>query len=206
MLHQNQYDLDGQTLPRLRIELEVTEQIFDGQPYWVVKDPLSLRYYRFSREEYFIIDQLREPVTVDELKEAHWRAFKSDDLTTEDIRLFVVDLIAKNLVLTHQPNRDATLYEAGRRRWKTKFKGQITNFMFFRIPMCDPDRLFNVLIPHLRWIWTKTFAWIYLLLFCVALGLIIERFNDFSTMLNLFAIQCIAMVHNFCRHRLPDRL
>lgn len=181
-IHQNQYVQEGQILPQLRIELEVTEQLFDGLPYWIIKDPLSLRYYRFSREEYFVIDQLREQITVDELKNAYWQTFKSDDLTTEDIRSFVIDLISKNLVLTQQPNRDKMLYEAGRRRWKTKFKGQVTNFMFFRIPFCDPDRLFNTLIPHLRWIWTKTFAWLYLILFCVALGLIIERFNDFGTM------------------------
>jgi putative peptide zinc metalloprotease protein len=131
---QNHNFVEGQMLPRLRMELEVTEQVFDGQPYWIVKDPLSLRYYRFSRQEYFVIDQLREPISVDELKEVYWRTFKSDDLTTEDIRLFVVDLISKNLVLTQQPNRDQTLYESGRRRWKAKFKGQLTNFMFFAFP------------------------------------------------------------------------
>lgn len=179
---QNPYPSEGQTLPQLRRELEVTEQVFDGQPYWVVKDPLSLRYYRFSREEYFILDQLRRPITVDELKEAHWRTFKSDTLTLEDIRLFVIDLIARNLVLTQHPHRDETLYEAGRQRWKAKFKGQISNFMFFRIPLCDPDRMFDRMIPYLRWIWTKPFAILYLALFGVALTMVIDRFGEFSSM------------------------
>ena len=178
----DQDNYEDQSLPRLRRELEVTEQVFDGQPYWVVKDPLSLRYYRFSREEYFILEQLRRPITVDELQTAHWQAFKSDTLTLEDIRLFVIDLIAKNLVLTQQPNRDQVLYETGRRRWKTKFKGQISNFMFFRIPLCDPDKFFDRIIPYLRWIWTKPFALFYLLLCIVALSLVINRFSDFSSM------------------------
>lgn len=48
-----------QPLPRLRPELEMTEQMYDGLPYWVIKDPVALRYYRFSREAYFVIDLLR---------------------------------------------------------------------------------------------------------------------------------------------------
>ncbi len=56
--NQNNKTPDEQTLPGVRSELEITRQVYDGQPYWVYKDPIALRYYRFSREEHFIISQM----------------------------------------------------------------------------------------------------------------------------------------------------
>jgi len=106
-----------QMLPRLRPELESYEQIYDGQPYWVVKDPISLRYYRFSREEYFIIEQLRQGVTLEELKESHREEFQDDSLSTNEIGVFLGSLMSRNLVLLPQPNRDELLYRSSRRRW-----------------------------------------------------------------------------------------
>ena len=77
----NEHLADHRDLPRLRLELKVTEQVYDGQPFWVVKDPIALRYFRFNREEYFVMEQLRRGVTLGDLKEVHRKEFQSDLLT-----------------------------------------------------------------------------------------------------------------------------
>jgi len=173
---------EQELLGRPRRELQAVPQVFDGQPYWVIKDPLSLRYYRLNREEYFIFEQLRGGVTLEQLKEAHRKEFRSDLLTNQDIAGFVRSLTAKNLLLLEQPDRDEKLFRNAKSLWRRKFKAQLGNFMFFKIPLYDPDRLFNRVIDHLRFIWTRRFFLFYLCLLALALVLIIRRWDDFSVM------------------------
>jgi putative peptide zinc metalloprotease protein len=171
-----------QPLPRLRPELEPIEQMYDGLPYWVIKDPLALRYYRFSREEYFIIDLLRREVTVEELKQAHQREFKGEFLSNKDLGSFISSLLQNNLLMRTDLDRDDLLYQSGKKRRRKMFLSKISNFLFFRIPVYDPDMLFERMIPYLRFIWTKTFFIFYLTLLSVAVILVIDRWHDFSTM------------------------
>ncbi|MCK5271936.1 MAG: hypothetical protein KAJ52_05145, partial [Sedimentisphaerales bacterium] len=87
-LHQPESTAQQNLLPQPRAELESFAQVFDGQPFWVYKDPLSLRYYRFNREEHFIIEQLRRGVTLEELKLAHQDEFDSGDLSNQEVGRF----------------------------------------------------------------------------------------------------------------------
>ena len=198
-----------QSLPRLRPELEASAQIYDGQPYWVVKDPISLRYYRFSREEYFILEQLRQGVTLDELKEAHREEFQDDSLSTNEIGGFVGSLMTRNLVLLPQPNRDELLYRGSRRRWRVKLIGQVSNFMLFKIPLYDPDTLFNRIHPRIRFIWSWPFFVFYLALVSVAMVILVSQWNQYAAMFSsnfftkwnvlglIFVVYFIKALHEF---------
>ena len=41
-------------MPALRGDLIITRQLFEGRTYYVVKDPISLQYFRMSAEDYFL--------------------------------------------------------------------------------------------------------------------------------------------------------
>src|SRR5688572_12422746 len=41
-------------LPALRTDLLVNQQLFEGRSYYVVKDPISLQYFRMTAEDYFL--------------------------------------------------------------------------------------------------------------------------------------------------------
>ena len=159
------YSPDQPLLPLLRSELVSFAQIFDGQPFWVYKDPLSLRYYRFNREEHFLVEQLRRPITLEQLKEAHRNQFNSLDLSNHEIGLFISSLTEKNLLVINQPNRDEILYEAAKKHWRKKLFGQFISLMFIKIPLYDPDRLFSRMIERLRFFWTHAFLLFYLLFY-----------------------------------------
>ena len=44
---------------RVRPDLDIQPQKYEGRTYYVVKDPVSLRYYRFKEQEYFLLSHLR---------------------------------------------------------------------------------------------------------------------------------------------------
>ena len=39
----------------LREDLQVQTQSYLGRQYWIVKDPIALKYYRFEEEEYLLL-------------------------------------------------------------------------------------------------------------------------------------------------------
>ena len=39
---------NARTLPKARIDVEITEQVYYGKPCYVLKDPATLRYYRLQ--------------------------------------------------------------------------------------------------------------------------------------------------------------
>src|SRR2546429_12848 len=43
---------------KVRPDLQIFEQKYEGKTYHVVKDPVCLRYYRFNKQEYFVVSIL----------------------------------------------------------------------------------------------------------------------------------------------------
>ena len=41
-------------LPALRGDLLIIQQIFEGRTYYVIKDPVSLQYFRLTAEDYYL--------------------------------------------------------------------------------------------------------------------------------------------------------
>ena len=62
-------DLDRRKYVRLRIrpDLGITPQRYEGRSYFVVKDPVSLRYYRFKEQEHFLIELMDGTTTLDQV-------------------------------------------------------------------------------------------------------------------------------------------
>ena len=61
-------DLERRKKVKLRVrgDLGITPQKYEGRTYYVVKDPVSLRYYRFKEQEHFIITMMDGTHTLDE--------------------------------------------------------------------------------------------------------------------------------------------
>ena len=50
---------------RLRADLAIAPQKYEGRTYYVVKDPVSLRYYRFKEQEHYLLQQMNGETTLD---------------------------------------------------------------------------------------------------------------------------------------------
>ena len=59
---------------RMRPDLEVRQSRYHGTPYWVIKDPVGLNYFRFQEEEFAILQWLDGHTSLDEVK----RRFEKD--------------------------------------------------------------------------------------------------------------------------------
>ena len=61
---------------RMRPDLMVNQQRYQGRHYWVVKDPVGLNYFRFQEEEFAILNLLDGETSLDELRSASKSNFR----------------------------------------------------------------------------------------------------------------------------------
>ncbi|RYD72693.1 MAG: hypothetical protein EOP84_22735, partial [Verrucomicrobiaceae bacterium] len=62
-------------LPTLRNDLLITKQLFEGRTYYVVKDPISLQYFRMSAEDYYLATLFNGQRTFGQIRDAYAERF-----------------------------------------------------------------------------------------------------------------------------------
>src|SRR5437667_7761787 len=98
-------DLERRKQVRLRIrgDLAITPQKYEGRTYYVIKDPVSLRYYRFKEQEHFLIRLMDGTHTLDDRQKALEKRGRPDRLTLEDLEQLGQQLTTPGLADTEPP-------------------------------------------------------------------------------------------------------
>ena len=60
---------------RMRADLEISETSFGGRPTLVIKDPLSLEYFRLRPDELFVLRQLDGATSLDAIRQRYEAEF-----------------------------------------------------------------------------------------------------------------------------------
>src|SRR5439155_16463730 len=126
---------------RMRRDLSITPQKYEGRTYYVVKDPVTLRYYRFKEQEKFLLDFMDGQQTLDEAQKAYEKRFRPERLTLEDLEQFAQQLLTAGLVLNESPRAGSQLIARRRNRRRRQLPQTSTNLPYIRLPGFDPDRL-----------------------------------------------------------------
>src|SRR5436305_13501182 len=83
---------------RRRPDLGVTPQKYEGKTFYVVKDPVSLRYYRFKEQENFLLNLMDGGHTLDAAQKQFEKRFRQERMTMEDIEKFGKQLLQAGMV------------------------------------------------------------------------------------------------------------
>src|SRR5919197_458204 len=116
----NELERRKQVRLRLRADLSITTHRYEGRTYWVVKDPVSLRYYRFKEQEHFLIRLMDGKHTLDDAQKAFEKRFRPDRLTLEDLEQFGQQLLTAGLVQNESPQAGKLLFERRTKRRRTE--------------------------------------------------------------------------------------
>src|SRR5262249_45006268 len=151
--------------------------------YYVVKDPVSLRYYRFEEQEHFIIQKMNGTSTLDETQKAFEKQFRPKRLTLEDLESFAQQLLTAGLAHNESPKAGTQLFERRKKRKRNELLQYITNILYIRIPIFDPDKLLGKMLPWLRWIFTRWFFVLSVGVMLAAVLLVLTHFESFLSKL-----------------------
>src|SRR4051812_18588515 len=124
-------------LPPLRQDLIINRQLFEGRTYYVVKDPISLQYFRMSAEDYFLARLFDGRRTFGKIRDLyvgnfpHVRLEYTPEEVNERVLRFANDLALMQM-LSVQGQRLKARYEAKKKQKARKgwFYNLVNNVFF----------------------------------------------------------------------------
>ena len=179
----NNLDRRKQVRLRVRPDLQITPQRYEGRTFYVVKDPVSLRYYRFKEQEHFLLSLMDGKHTLDESQKAFEARFRPDRLTLEDLEHFGQQLLTAGLVQNETPQAGTLLFERRKKRRRTEMLQTLTNILYIKIPVIDPDRILKKMLVYLHWMFTWWFLTLSVMFLGAAMSLVLTHFDTFVSRL-----------------------
>jgi putative peptide zinc metalloprotease protein len=134
----------------LRPVIEARRQMFRGETWYVLYDPLRHEYFRVTDAGYAFIARLSAQRTIDQV----WKACMEENPDNTPVQEEVIQLLAQlnqsNLLETDIPPDTAKLYRARTKMQEKRIRAQLLNFLFLRIPLFNPDPLLKPLSALVR--------------------------------------------------------
>jgi putative peptide zinc metalloprotease protein len=196
---------------RLRADLNVEPAKYEGRTYFVVKDPVSLRYYRLKDNEHFLLQFLDGRRTLEDAQKEYEKRYRPDRLKLEDLEAFAQQLLTAGLAQSESPRAGKQLFERRTKRKRSEWMQTLTNILYIKIPVIDPDRILNAMLGYCGWIFS---LWFFVLSVGVMLAAALlvathfetfrgklpnyHEFFSFKTVAYLWvALGCVKVIHEF---------
>jgi len=170
-------------MPQLREEIALHEgpRAPDGQPTWTLHDPVRNVFFRIDWQTFTIL--------------SHWHledggaimaAVAADSTLTVDLNDLqsVVDFLAKNELLRPFQAESSRIFaqklDLMRGTWLRQL---LHHYLFFRVPLVNPDKLLERWAPRVAWIYTVGFFRLTMLALIAGLVLVYRNWDQFHATL-----------------------
>lgn len=192
-------------LPPLRGDLRLMAgtSAADGSPTWLIVDPVRGKYFQIGWAAYQILSRWGVRSIQELLAEIHSGTICRP--TRQDVEDLLRFLYANHLM--RDPPRGgyrayAVQAEAARPSWVLWL---VHHYLFFQIPLFQPDRFLRATLPFVEWLYSRTVAWTIGGIGLVGLYLVSRQWDVFkATFLHFFTLRglvlyglCLAVVKVF---------
>lgn len=169
-------------LPARRADLIVQEQQFQGRAAFFVKDPLSLRYFRFAAQEFRLFELLDGQRNAVELHAAFIEEPSPYKVSVEEIAQLVKRWQQVGLLEDSDPAATSRAFAVRyQQRQRPQWFGWLSRILYLKLHAFDPDALLNRLYPWVRGLFHPVGVGLALAVMLSAAMLVIGRFDQFSS-------------------------
>ncbi len=168
----------AQLRPRLLTGVRIYRQQYRGQLWYVVENPANNQFSRVSEEAYLFLGLLDGRRTVRDVWHTCNERLDDRAPTQGEIIQLLGQLHAANLLYVELPPDSEALFSRYRKRVRREVTGYLTNLLFVRIPLLDPDKILNRWVGLLGLPFSLTGLFLWLLLLGAGLYVIIGNFGD----------------------------
>jgi putative peptide zinc metalloprotease protein len=135
---------------------------------WIVKDPVSLRYYELSESEHALWQRLDGSNSREDLQEAFAKQFAPRRLESARLEEFLIRLFRQGLVISTRPGQGEQFAErVVSKRWQDLLNVP-QKLLAFRLRGIDPDAWLTRAYPLVRWLVSPAAIFVAVLLVVVA--------------------------------------
>ena len=171
---------------RMRPDLSVRHHRYQGKPYWVIKEPVGLKYYRFQEEEYSILRMLDGTCSFEDIKDRFEREYAPQKISLHDLQHFIGMLHRSGLLITDAEGQGPQLRKRRDQNARKELLSRLSNVLAIRFKGIDPDRILNFLAPYTNWFFSKWALIFFAVLGICALLLLGTQFETFRSRLPTF--------------------
>lgn len=178
---QNTPDLEEPVLPALRqdLALECVNATPSGQPKWLIHDRIANRFLRISQQVANILS-CWAPVAISTFL-ARANAHLNQTVTAEQVSQIAEFLYANGLTQQPPGGHYVSQFESAARHKKGWFLKAIHSYLFFKIPLFNPQPLLDR-----HWVWVRLLLNKRIGIFLVLLGILglyftSRQWQQFST-------------------------
>jgi len=202
--HESWYRV-AQLRPRLLSSVQVHKQHFRGQMWYVLENASNNEFSRLSVEAYRFVGMLDGRRTVAEVWKSCNEQLGDGAPTQGEVIQLLGQLYCSNLLYAELAPNTESLFNRYRTRVKRQIQGYLTNLLFIRIPLLDPDHFLDRWIGIVGWL----FSWVGLALWLtiVAAGLyfvvgnmqeLIHQSSDVLAPDNIFLLYLSIVIIKVC--------
>lgn len=183
-------------LPARRRDLVVQEQHYQGQVIYYVKDPLTLKYFRFAPAEYQVFELLDGKNSLDQVHESISRELILREVSANDLRSLIQRWQSLGLLQDEGEQATSRVLSAQERSKKLRGLGWISGILYMKVRAFDPDPLLNRLYPFVSWMFRPIGILFALCSMFAAVLLVAARFEEFTSQPELQNFQAFFNVQN----------
>jgi multidrug efflux pump subunit AcrA (membrane-fusion protein) len=174
--------------PKLRSDLIISCQRENGTEYYVVKDPLSGRFFRLKEKEYYIatlFDSVRNYGDVAADFERRFNiGISHESIAQFHDRLESLGLMEKNGEITRPV--EPTLYQK---------RPLVQKILFVKIKAVNPDNLLERSLPYARWLYSRYMMPIYAAIVFLALTVLLSNRLELGQQLKTVGPGAIPLIY-----------
>ncbi len=152
--------------PRLISTLQITRQIFHGEPWYVLGSKTSNRQYRINPSGYELVGRLDGSQTLQQIWDCLVRKMGNEAPSQHEILAILSELTTAGMLVSGQSMELGGIFESARRHKDAN--GTRLNPMSFKVPLFDPSPFLTPLLPLARLLFTPLCAAILMLLIATA--------------------------------------
>lgn len=168
---------------QLRSDLQVSRQVYQHRPVYVIHDPVSFRTHRLSVEQYRILALLSADQTVGENFE---RLVARGEFSGDQEEAFcqLVSSLARLGLIVLPGTSGGRLYDSYRQHTALKRRSRLLSVLFLQIPLVNPDAFLSRTVHRFSWLFTRSFLLFWMLGLLAAGVVICSRFHELIQPLN----------------------
>jgi putative peptide zinc metalloprotease protein len=136
--------------PALKSQTKITRQRFRGEAWYVIQDPASGRFNRFTPAAYQLLSLMNGKRTMDEIWDVAVEQLGDETPSQEEVIGLLSQLHSADLLNCEVNPDSAELFERFQKQDRTRRRANIKNPFSIRIPLWDPDKFLERTMPDIK--------------------------------------------------------
>ncbi|MRR50342.1 MAG: hypothetical protein EG825_05420 [Rhodocyclaceae bacterium] len=182
--------------PRLRNHAQIHRHVYRGEVWFVLQNHSTGKFHRFTPVANQIIGLMNGRRTLQEIWDIAVHRLGDDVPTQDEVVKLLADLHRADVLLSDTPPDLQELQKRHRTHQRIRWKQYIGNPLSLRIPLYDPDRMLDRLLPYVRPLYGWGGALLWLLVIGTGLVLAAMHWQVLSegAIDNIFSVENLLLI------------